>query len=380
MKPHEVAVVFGTRPEAIKMAPVVLALQRDARFKVHVIVTGQHREMLTQVLDLFELRVDVNLQLMTHRQGLAALTAAAVDGLSTVVDKLAPDAIVVQGDTTTTFCAALTGFYHQIPVVHLEAGLRTDDPYSPFPEELNRRLTSQLASLHLAPTAQAAQRLIDEGHDPDAVVLTGNTVIDALQFVASMKRPWETPELKQLDDHGGDMVLVTAHRRESWGAGMQSIAASVAQVAGLHPEVLFVLPMHRNPVVRDVLVPALSGLDNVVMTDPVAYTELVKLLDRCRFVLTDSGGIQEEAPGLGKPVLVMRSTTERPEGVQAGVARLVGTDQATIVSQSRSLLTDELAYRRMATAVNPYGDGRAAERSVGAMADMLERLRVGPVL
>ncbi|MFV0524215.1 MAG: non-hydrolyzing UDP-N-acetylglucosamine 2-epimerase [Acidimicrobiales bacterium] len=369
--PAEIAVVFGTRPEAIKMAPLVQALDADARFRPRVVLTGQHREMVDQVLALFGIEPDVDLAIMQQGQTLAGITGAAVQGLDQAFEKLDPDMVAVQGDTSTTMCGALAAFYRQIPVAHLEAGLRSGNPYSPFPEEINRRMTSQLATLHLAPTERAVDALLAEGVDPSRVVRTGNTVIDALQWVQANRKGFGTDALRFLDEDDRPMILVTAHRRESWGDGMAQIGGALAEVATRHPELTLVFPIHRNPLVREQVLPPVAGLDNVVVTEPVDYVELVALLDRCRLVLTDSGGIQEEAPGLGKPVLVMRDTTERPEGVAAGVARLVGTDRARIVDEVERLVSDPAAYAGMANAVNPYGDGTAAVRTVEAMAATL---------
>lgn len=369
--------VFGTRPEAIKMAPVVRALQRDPRFMAQVVVTGQHREMLDQVLDLFGIQPDLDLAIMGTSQTLTEVTTRALNGLSDAIAHLGPDLVVVQGDTTTTLCGALAGFYARVPVAHLEAGLRTGDITAPYPEEMNRRLTSSLASLHLAPTERSRNNLLAEGIDPRSVLVTGNTVIDALHQVLRQPLDYGDPALGALDADPRPVVLVTAHRRESWGDGMARIAAAVADLAA-DPDVLIVLPLHRNPLVRACFEPALAPFPNVVLCEPLPYAGLVKLLDRCTLVLTDSGGIQEEAPGLGKPVLVLRDTTERPEGVEAGTTRLVGTDRDRIVTETRRLLHHPAAYDAMASAVNPYGDGTAALRSVDAFARLLERTGTVP--
>ena len=369
---HEVLVAFGTRPEAIKRAPLVHALAADERFEPRVVVTAQHREMLDQVLELFQIEPHLDLGIMTPRQTLAEVTSRALTGLSEAIEKFQPDLVAVQGDTTTTMCGALAAFYQHIPVAHLEAGLRTGDRLSPFPEEINRRITTQLASLHLAPTERSAANLRAEGIAADRVVVTGNTVIDALLWAAKQPLVHEEPALDGLDADQRRVVLVTAHRRESWGAPMRDIAAALAELAG-DPRVLVVFPIHKNPLVREAILPAVGGLENVLVVEPVPYGSLVKLLRRADIVLTDSGGIQEEAPSLGKPVLVMRETTERPEGVTAGTAKLVGTDRARIVQEVRTLLEDPTAYAAMANAANPYGDGTAAARTLDAMDALLGR-------
>jgi UDP-N-acetylglucosamine 2-epimerase (non-hydrolysing) len=357
--------IYGTRPEAIKVAPVVQALRRSDHIEPVVVVTGQHREMLDQVNTLFGIVPDHDLDILTARQSLEDITARALHGLSPVLVRERPDLVLVQGDTTTCFAAALSAFYHQVPVAHLEAGLRTDNPYNPFPEEVNRRLTTQLASLHLAPTATSRSNLLASGVAEDAIVTTGNTVIDALLDVVGRDMPFETAELKRLEDQR--FVLVTAHRRESWGEPMRNCGMAIRRLAQHFVDVVFVLPVHLNPVVREVLLPLLCDLSNVLITEPLDYGDFARCMSACEVVLTDSGGVQEEAPSLGKPVLVMRDTTERPEAVLAGTVRLVGTDQEMIVREVTELLTSESAYARMARAVNPYGDGLAASRSVAAI-------------
>jgi UDP-N-acetylglucosamine 2-epimerase (non-hydrolysing) len=330
-----------------------------------VVVTGQHREMLDQVNDLFGIVPAADLDIIQPRQTLEDITSRALQRLRPVLERERPDAVLVQGDTTTCFAAALAAFYQQIPVVHLEAGLRTDDRYNPFPEEVNRRLTTQLAALHLAPTSISRANLLRDGVDPRDVVVTGNTVIDALLDVVGRGVPFSRPELAAVE--GNDVVLVTAHRRESWGEPMRASGRAIARLARAFPHVVFVLPAHLNPVVREVLLPLLQGAPNVVITEPLAYGDFARLMSLSRVVLTDSGGVQEEAPSLGKPVLVMRETTERPEAVSAGTVRLVGTDEERIVAEVSALLTDPVAYGAMARAVNPYGDGLAAGRSVAAV-------------
>jgi len=364
-------VVFGTRPEAIKVAPLIQALAAAPWSRPVVAVTAQHRRILDQVLDLFTIRPNYDLDIMRSGQTLTDVTVGALDGLGPVLADAGPDLVVVQGDTTTTFAAALAAFYRQIPVVHLEAGLRTGDVLSPYPEEMNRRLTSQLASLHLAPTPTARASLLAEGVKPDSVVVTGNTVIDALHWTVGRRVPYRDQELAALDTDPRKVLLVTAHRRESWGEPMTAIGAALADLARSEPDLLIVLPIHPNPRVRQALLPAVTGLDNVLVVEPLAYGEFARLLNRATIVLTDSGGVQEEAPSLGKPVLVMRDTTERPEAVAAGTARLVGTDHDQILAGVRRLLHDPAQYAAMANAVNPYGDGQAAERSCQAIAQFL---------
>jgi UDP-N-acetylglucosamine 2-epimerase (non-hydrolysing) len=360
-----IMLVYGTRPEAIKMAPLVKALERSSTLNPIVVVTGQHREMLDQVNELFDISPKHDLNVIQPRQTLPQLSVRALEGLSELVSQERPDAVVVQGDTTTSFVAALAAFYEQVPVVHVEAGLRTHNRYSPYPEEINRRLTSQVANLHLAPTSTAKANLLREGIDAADVVVTGNSVIDALLDVVDLQVPFADRRLEALV--GKPIVLITSHRRESWGEPMARVAAAIAILAHRFPSVSFVLPAHKNPVVRDVLLPPLQGHGNVVITEPLAYGEFARLMQCSRVILTDSGGVQEEAPSLGKPVIVMRESTERPEAVEAGTVRLVGTDRDRVVDSVAGLLEDERAYAHMANAVNPYGDGQASRRSVQAI-------------
>lgn len=366
--PITVMVIYGTRPEAIKMAPLVLALDRDDRFQVQVVVTGQHREMLDQVNSTFGIVPHHDLDVHTAGQTLTDITIRTLRGLSTALEEFAPDAVLVQGDTSTTFVAALAAFYAGIPVIHTEAGLRTGDIYSPFPEEINRRLTSQLAALHLAPTWASRENLVRENVDPNTIYVTGNSVIDALHFTVSTRPQIADPQLSALLAQGHKMVLVTAHRRESWGHPLRRIGSALARLAMRYPDHDFVFPAHRNPLVREAILPAVAHCPNVVVTEPLPYPEFCALLERSHLLLSDSGGVQEEGPSLGKPVLVMRDTTERPEAVTAGTVRLVGTDEERIVDAVSTLLDDEKAYELMARAVNPYGDGRAAPRTVQAIA------------
>ncbi|EFC79590.1 non-hydrolyzing UDP-N-acetylglucosamine 2-epimerase [Parafrankia sp. EUN1f] len=373
---HTVLLVYGTRPEAIKMAPVVHELRRTRSLRPVLAVTGQHRTMLDQVNNLFGLVPDYDLEILQHRQSLSGVTTRALGGLEAVMAEVRPDAVVVQGDTTTAFTGALAAFYQNVPVVHLEAGLRTDDPMSPFPEEINRRLTAQLAELHLAPTPSARANLLAEGIRPESVLVTGNTVIDALLHVAAAPPPddpllAEVRRQARLDEPAGagrrQIVLVTAHRRESWGEPLAQVGAALARLATERPELLIVLPVHRNPAVREAVLPPIAGLPNVLIADPVDYSAFTHLMATATVIVTDSGGVQEEAPSLGKPVLVLRENTERPEGVRAGTTRLVGTDTERIIAAVGQLLDDPIAYAAMAEAVNPYGDGQAAGRAVAAI-------------
>jgi len=360
--------VMGTRPEAIKLGPVVVALEASASFEPYVVLTAQHRELVDEVLPVFDIRPRHDLDIIRTGQSLADVTTRALAGLSALLAEDPPDVVVVQGDTTSTFAGALAAFYAGTPVVHVEAGLRTGNPRSPFPEEVNRRLTTQLTDLHLAPTPANRANLETEGVDADRVVVTGNTVIDALLWATDRSPGYGDPALEDLDDDPRRVLLVTAHRRESWGASMEAIGSALRELATEEPELLIVFPIHPNPVVRQAIMPAVSGLANVRVVEPLAYAAFTALLRRSHLLLTDSGGVQEEGPSLGKPVLVMRDTTERPEAVDAGTVRLVGTDHEAIVGSVRELLHDDATYRAMARAVNPYGDGRAAERTVAAMA------------
>jgi UDP-N-acetylglucosamine 2-epimerase (non-hydrolysing) len=367
----KIAVIFGTRPEAIKLAPLILALQADDRFQCQVCVTGQHRQMLDQVMEVFAIRPDADLNLMTANQTLATLTSRLIHSLDEYLTVEKPDLVVVQGDTTTVFCATLAAFYHHIPVAHVEAGLRTGDLQAPWPEEANRVLTTRLTTLHFAPTEGSRKNLLDEGVPARQVTVTGNTVIDAL-FLALDKIRANPPEIPGLTAgqlaswHGSPVVLITGHRRENFGSGFESICRAIAQLAESFPQTQFIYPVHLNPNVRAPVEAILRrrGAKNIHLIEPLAYLPFVALLNRATVVLTDSGGIQEEAPSLGKPVLVMREVTERPEAVQAGTVKLVGTNQDKIVSEVSTLLTNPGAYQEMSRAHNPYGDGKATERIV----------------
>lgn len=359
--------VFGTRPEAIKMAPLALQLAADDRFEAKVCVTGQHREMLDQVLELFELKPDYDLNIMKPGQDLTDVTAGILTGLRSVLTEFKPDIVLVHGDTATTLAASLAAYYQQIAVAHVEAGLRTGNIYSPWPEEGNRKLTGALATLHFAPTATSKQNLLKEGVSEDAISVTGNTVIDALLEVVSKLETNET--LKQQFSEqfrflhsDKKLILVTGHRRESFGGGFERICQALVDTAKAHTDVEVLYPVHLNPNVREPVNRLLQGIDNVHLIEPLDYLPFVYLMNRAHIILTDSGGIQEEAPSLGKPVLVMRDTTERPEAVEAGTVKLVGTQIAAIIDNLDLLLSDKVAYEQMSRAHNPYGDGQACGR------------------
>jgi len=358
--------VFGTRPEAIKMAPVVRCLAEDPLLRTTCVVTGQHREMLDQVLDLFQLRPDVDLDIMQANQTLAGITSRVLERLSPVLDRDRPDVLLVQGDTSTAFAAGLTAFYHKVPVGHIEAGLRTEDRYDPFPEEMNRRLLTRIAEMQFAPTAWARQNLLREGVPAEDIYLTGNTVTDALRMILEQLPPGLPKDLLQLEP-GQRMLLVETHRRENLGAPMVEICRALANLVQDFPDVRLVFSVHRNPQVREVVLPALQGRERIHLLDPVSYPELLRLMREAYLILTDSGGIQEEAPSLGVPVLVLRRNTERPEGIESGNALLVGTDRKVIEREAARLLQDAPHYRSMSQAASPYGDGQAARRTVEAL-------------
>ena len=364
---EKILIVFGTRPEAIKMAPLVHALEADDRFDAKVCVTAQHREMLDQVLELFEIVPDFDLNIMKAGQTLNDVTTSVLVGLKPVLEGFKPDVVLVHGDTATTFAAALAAYYQQIKVGHVEAGLRTGNIYSPWPEEANRKLTSAITNYHFAPTTGSKNNLLNEGVSEDDITVTGNTVIDALF--------WVREKLKQDKSLSGalsstfdyldpnkKLILVTGHRRESFGDGFERICEALHQIAIMHPEAQILYPVHLNPNVQEPVNRLLKGLDNVFLIEPQQYLPFCYLMDRASIILTDSGGIQEEAPSLGKPVLVMRDTTERPEAVEAGTVRLVGTDVDLIVGQIDLLLTNSVEYQKMSRAHNPYGDGLACGR------------------
>ena len=364
--------IYGTRPEAIKMAPIVTALQNSDQFECVVTVTGQHREMLDQVNEIFGITPEHDLNIIQPRQTLNGVLTRTVEGLDRIFEDTPPDAVVVQGDTTTSTAAAIAAFYRGIPVIHAEAGLRSFNLFSPFPEEANRKITSQITSLHLAPTATSKENLLREAITEEDIVVTGNTVIDALLHTVEQQLPFTDPQLEKIASSGTRVLLVTTHRRENQGEAMRGVGRALARIADAEPELTIVLPAHRNPVVREAVLPAIEGKPNVVVTEPLAYGEFTRMLSVAHVVLTDSGGVQEEAPSLGKPVLVMRENTERPEAVTAGTVKLIGTDEERIVTEVDRLLNDADAYQAMANAVNPYGDGKAAERSLAAIEQMFD--------
>ncbi|UQN16058.1 non-hydrolyzing UDP-N-acetylglucosamine 2-epimerase [Gulosibacter sp. ACHW.36C] len=366
----KIMTVYGTRPEAIKVAPLIKALEADERLQSIAVSTGQHREMLDQVNAMFGITPKIDLSIMRPGQTLNGIVSRVIGELDSVLDSVAPDAVVVHGDTSTAMAAAIAAFNREIPVVHLEAGLRTETLMSPFPEEANRRLISRVSSLNLAPTSAARTNLLRESVAEDSIVVTGNTVIDALFEASTWDTQFSDSRLQEIAESGQPMVLVTTHRRENIST-MAAIGSAMRRLALSYPGIAFVLPAHLNPKVRAAVFPHIEGLSNVIVSEPLPYNEFTKLMSIARIVLTDSGGVQEEAPGLGKPVLVMRKNTERPEALEAGTVRLVGTDEDRIVIETSQLLDDEIAYATMANAVNPYGDGVAANRAVAAIAELV---------
>jgi UDP-N-acetylglucosamine 2-epimerase (non-hydrolysing) len=358
--PIPVCIIVGTRPEAIKMAPVIQAFQRSEGFETQVVLTGQHREMVDQVMQLFDLSAQHDLAIMQPKQTLTDITCGALRGLESLFQQLQPRMVLVQGDTTTAFAAALAAFYQKIPVGHVEAGLRTEELFNPYPEEANRRLVSQVTQLHFAPTSLAVENLRRSGVLGE-IHQTGNTVIDALLAVADRQPSCDIPNL---DWSQYRTILATVHRRENWGQPLEDIAQGFLKVLNQFEDTALLLPLHRNPIVREPLTAILGSHPRVFLTEPLDYTELVGAMQRCYLLLTDSGGIQEEAPSLGKPVLVLRETTERPEAVMAGTAKLIGTQPETIFNETAELLSNPTAYEAMANAVSPFGDGLAADRIV----------------
>lgn len=362
----KVMAIFGTRPEAIKMAPVVRELLKHPEIETKVCLTAQHREMLDQVVDLFQLPVDYDLDIMKQGQSLYDITDRVLLGLKEVLEKEKPDLVLVHGDTTTTFSATLAAFYQQIDVGHVEAGLRTGNMYSPFPEEANRRLTSVLTTLHFAPTETARQNLLKENQKDDRIFTVGNSVIDALLATVKKDYVFEDKELQDIEEHKR-IILVTTHRRENLGEPMRNVYRALRRLVETVPDTEVVFPVHRNPLVRQAVKEVLDGVPGIHLVDPMEYEPFTNLMARSAIILTDSGGIQEEAPSLGKPVLVLRDTTERPEAVASGTVKLVGTDEDKVYNTAYKLLTDEVAYREMAESINPYGDGHTSERIVQAI-------------
>lgn len=365
-----IMVVYGTRPEGIKVAPVIRALEEDSRFNVMTVITGQHQQMLDEVDELFGIEPDIDLSVFEAGQSLNHLAAKIVSRIDGILAELTPDALLVQGDTTSVLMAAITAFNRQIPVVHLEAGLRSGGLDSPFPEEGNRRLVSQIARLHLAPTARSRENLIAEGVDPAWIAVTGNTVVDALEMMIDGAGPWANPVAEQLVESGMTLVTVTSHRRENWGRPLRRIGRAIRRVADERPEVHFVLPLHANPIVRNTLEKLLGGASNVSILPPLDYVDFLRLVEGSAVVVSDSGGVQEEAPSLRTPVLILRESTERPEAVESGWGTIVGTgEDAVYAALSEALdVMDETSAARMSS--NPFGDGSAARRCVNAIADL----------
>ena len=366
MRKIKVMSVFGTRPEAIKMAPLVKELERREEIESYVCLTGQHREMLDSVMEIFDLKADFDLNIMEKRQTLSTITTKTLLGMEKVFEENKPDLILVHGDTSTTFAGALAAFYHQVKVGHVEAGLRTWDKYSPFPEEMNRTLVGDIADLHFSPTKANAENLRRESVMGD-VFITGNTAIDAMRYTVSENFRFGIAELDSLDFANRRVIVVTCHRRENYGKPMQDIMHAILEVVNSHPDVEVVYPVHLSPVVRECAFPILGGHERIHLIDPVNVEQMHNLMSRCYMVMTDSGGLQEEAPALGKPVLVMRRETERPEAVAAGTVKLAGVERDAILALANELLNDPTAYAAMAHAVNPYGDGHACARIADAI-------------
>lgn len=366
MEKIKVMTIFGTRPEAIKMAPLVNELKKDEAIEDIVCVTAQHRQMLDQVLDIFNIKPDYDLNVMKDRQTLAQITSSVLQGIVTVIEKAKPDIVLVHGDTTTTFSGALAGFYSKVRIGHVEAGLRTYDKYSPFPEEMNRKLVGSMADLHFCPTSNNKNNLLKENIDQDGIYVTGNTVIDALKTTVTNTYEFSTKELKDLD-FGKRIILMTAHRRENLGEPLRNIFRAVKRIATEYKDIEIVYPVHLNPAVQEPAREILGNIKNIHLIDPIDVQELHNLMDRSYMVMTDSGGLQEEAPALGKPVLVLRHETERPEAVEAGTVKMAGTDENNIYELAKKLLDDKEEYDRMNKAANPYGDGKASQRIVQAI-------------
>lgn len=373
----KVMTVFGTRPEAIKMAPVVKALEKQELVDCRVVLTAQHREMLDQVVKLFKIEPHYDLDLMKHGQTLAGLSSGVMEGMDRILIQEKPDMVIVQGDTTTTFVTALTSFYHKIPIGHVEAGLRTWEKYSPWPEEMNRKLTGGLADIHFAPTGVSRDNLLQEGIKPENIYVTGNTVIDALLATVQDEHTFQDRELEYILNKNKDrrLILMTTHRRENWGEPMRQIYQALSTVLSEFSDTYVIFPMHKNPTVRKVVSEVLGDNERVHLVEPLDYEPFVNLLAKADLILTDSGGIQEEAPSLGKPVLCVRDTTERPEAVDAGTVLLVGTSYESVHFNLTKLLADKAAYEKMSHATNPYGDGLASERIANIVAKYLNSTR-----
>ncbi len=367
MKKIKIFTIFGTRPEAIKMAPLVKELEKREGIVSKVCVTAQHREMLDQVLNYFDIKTDYDLNIMKSKQTLTGITTKVLEGLEEVFEEEKPDMILVHGDTTTTFGGALAAFYKQIKVGHVEAGLRTFDKYFPFPEEMNRKLTGALADIHFAPTVGSKNNLLREGVKEEDIYVTGNTVIDAMEHTVKEEYVFETEELNHIDFNKKKVIMITAHRRENWGEGIENICTALKTIVEENKDVELVYLVHLNPVVKDVVYKHLNDKERVHLLTPQDTKETHNLMNKCFMVMTDSGGLQEEAPHLGKPVLVLRDVTERPEAVEAGTVKLVGTDVETIIKEANDLIRDKEAYEKMSKSVNPYGDGKASERIVDAI-------------
>ncbi|MDO5096744.1 MAG: UDP-N-acetylglucosamine 2-epimerase (non-hydrolyzing) [Peptostreptococcaceae bacterium] len=364
MKKIKVLSVFGTRPEAIKMAPLILEFEKHAEIESKVLITAQHREMLDQVLHIFDIKPDYDLDLMKHGQTITDITNGVLRGVGEILLEYKPDIMLVHGDTTTTFAAALAAFYQQVTVGHVEAGLRTWNIYSPYPEEMNRQLTGRLSTYHFAPTAQNRENLLSENVSDDKIIVTGNTVIDALYHVVQKEHVFEDEALRQIDFDKEKVILMTCHRRENWGEPMERIFSAIKRIALEYPTHRVVFPMHKNPKIREIANRILAGEKNITLIEPLDYQPFAKLMGLSYLILTDSGGIQEEAPGLGKPVIVLRTETERPEAVAAGTVKIGGTDSEQLYREIKNLLDDSAEYQKMAKASNPYGDGKASERIV----------------
>ena len=361
----KIAVIFGTRPDTIKLAPIILELQKEKEFfQVLNIATAQHRSMLDQVLTVFNIKPDYDLNIMAPKQTLAGLTGRTIVGLDEILASEKPDMVLVQGDTTTTFVGSLAAFYNHIPVGHAEAGLRTDDKANPFPEEINRRLTSSISDLHFAPTETARQALLKENYNPETIFVTGNSVVDALEYSVRENYQFSADHLNKIVSENKKIVLVTMHRRENWGKPMEGAAKAIKRLAEKYPDFIFVFPVHMNPIVRDVVYPVLSDIPNVHLIEPLDYLDFVNIMAKSYLILTDSGGVQEEGPHFGIPILVLRYVTERPEAIDFGTVKLVGLDEETIFSTAVKLIDDKSEYNKMANAVNPYGDGLASKRTV----------------